>query len=301
MASQHLAQGGHALRAVGRARRQHPVNDVQEVLAAVGHGQRGQGRNVVVHRAGGGRRRRTAQQQKVQRGAQRVDVGPGALLHRAGFGVLFDGRIGRFEDGGQRLALVAEHAAGRAEVEQHGAAIGLDLDVVGRDVAVVDAFGMQLLNGPQQRVQHAAQPGFIGRLGHGQPNFLDGAAAQHRHGHIGRAIAFPEAVHLQQRRVVEAGQQPGFVDEGLQAQREGFSVGLRAYRDEHRLGAPGQRSRHVFLHRHFAFQGVVEGQVDNAEAAHAQQAAQFELTQTRARRQRTGVGLVEAGSFFGHV
>jgi hypothetical protein len=110
-------------------------------------------------RRGGGRR--PLQQQVVQRGAQRVQVGPGALLHRAQLGVLLDGCVRRLEDGCQRLALVADDTPRRAKVQQHRAAVKFDLDVVGRDVAVVDTFAVQLFDGAQQRVEQRAQPGFV--------------------------------------------------------------------------------------------------------------------------------------------
>jgi hypothetical protein len=92
-------------------------------------------------------------------------------------------------------------------------------------------------------------------------------------------------VDLEQRGVVKARQQAGLVDKGLQAQRKGLGIGLRAQRDVHGLGAAGQRGGHVFLDRHLALQRVVEGQVDNAETAHAQDLEQFELAQPRTNGQ----------------
>ena len=51
---------------------------------------------------------------------------------------------------------------------------------------------------------------------------------------------------------------------------------------------PGQRAGHVFLQRNLAFEGVIPGQVDDAEAAAAEQAPDLELGHARARRQCLG-------------
>ena len=164
----HVAQGRHSLRTVGRPRRKHPVDDVQKLCAASRQVLCRQRWQIVVNRARCGRRRWAPQQQVMQGGTQGVQVGPRALLHRAGLGVLLDGRIGRLENGRERLALVADDAPRSAEVQQHRVAIRLDLDVVGRDVAVVHALGMQALDGAEQRLEQGAHPAFIGRLLHVQ-------------------------------------------------------------------------------------------------------------------------------------
>ena len=293
-AFQHVAQLGHALRPVVGARAQHPVDGVQKALAAAGQLVNRQARRIVMHGTRRGRRRRAAQQQVVHRGTQRVEVGPRTLAHRAGFAILFDGRIGRLEDGRECLALVAEHAPRGAKVQQHGAAVGFDLDVVRRDVAVVDTFAVQPLDGTQQRHQYAAQPSLVRRPHHVQADVLHGAAAHHRHGHVSGAVGLPEAQDLQQRRVVEAGQQLGLVDKGPQAEPKTLGVGLRAQRDTHGLGAAGQGGRHVLLDRDFAFKGMIEGQIDNAKTAHPQQAEQLELAQPRAGLQSVRVVVSEA-------
>ena len=53
----------------------------------------------------------------------------------------------------------------------------------------------------------------------------------------------------------------------------------------HGFGAAGQRGWHVLLDRHLTLQRVVEGQVDNAKTANAQDLEQFELTQPRTNGQ----------------
>jgi hypothetical protein len=126
------------------------------------------------------------------------------------------------------LRLVGDHTARGAEVDQHRVTVGLDLDVVRRDVAVIDAGLVQVVDGPEQRIEHAAQPGLVGRFGQRGADLLERAALQNRHRHVRGAVGLPEPVDLEKRRVVEARQQLGLVDEGLQAQRKGLGVGLRA-------------------------------------------------------------------------
>jgi hypothetical protein len=85
--------------------------------------------------------------------------------------------------------------------------------------------------------------------------------------------------------VVELGEQPGLIDEAAQADLEGVLVALRA--DDHRgvAAAGGQRRGHVFLDRDPALQRVVVGEIDDAEAALADQVDNLEFGQAGARRQ----------------
>ena len=101
-------------------------------------------------------------------------------------------------------------------------------------------------------------------------------------------MRFPEAVHLQQRRVVELRQQLGLVDEAAQAGREGLGVARRAHRDRHRLRARGQRAGHVLLDRDAAVQCQIVREVDDAEAALADHRDDLELVQPRGGGQRVG-------------
>ena len=286
---QGLAQRGHALRPVGRARLQHPVDGLQKARRAGGQqrGLAGQGRHLVFHGSRGGRRRRTAHQQEVQRGAQCVQVGPRALLDCAGLGVLLDRRIGRLQDGGERHALVGDHPPRSAEVQQHRLAVGLQDHVVGRDVAVVDAGTVQALQRVKQGPEQPAQPGLVGRLVHAPAHRMQVAAGVEGHGHVGGVVGFPVAVHLHQARRVEAGQQARLVHERAQPQGERFGMRLAVQRHLGPAGAAHQRRGHVFLDRHLALQRVVEGQVDDAEATDAQHPAQLEFIQPGARGQRS--------------
>ena len=178
---------------------------------------------VVLDRARRRRRRRRAEQQVVDHRAERVEVGPRPLAQLRHLGVLLDRRVARLEDRGERLGAVADDAARRAEVEQHRRAVGRQQDVVGRDVAVVDALAVQQLErrrgsaSTTLRIQASS-----GGCAIAPARVAQRDALQVRHHHVGGGVVFPEAVDLDQRRMVEAGQQPRLVDERAQADRVGL-------------------------------------------------------------------------------
>ena len=80
---------------------------------------------------------------------------------------------------------------------------------------------------------------------------------EERHHHVGGAVVFPEAVDLDQRRMVEPREQPRLVDERAQADRVGFGERARAHRDLRPGAARRQRRRHVLLERDLALERVV--------------------------------------------
>ena len=144
---------------------------------------------------------------------------------------------------------------------------------------------MDDLQGIGQRCQQGHQPALVGRAAHlAQPIFQCHALVE-RHHHVGRAVGLPEAVDLQQRGVVELGQQTGFVDEAVHAGLEHRAVFLGGDHHVQHTRTAGQRGRHVLLDGHPALQRMVLRQVDDAEATFAQQLQQFELGQVGAHRQ----------------
>ena len=142
-------------------------------------------------------------------------------------------------------------------------------------------------------VHHRQQPGLVhGALPLGQ-GLLERVATVQRHHHVGGALFLPEAVHLQQGRVVELRQQPRFVDEAAHTEVEGLLVPLRQGHHGAVVLAAGQRRRHVLLDRHHPLQGVVPGFIDDAEAALPHQAGDLELGHPGAHRQHPAL----AGGF----
>ena len=262
------------------------VDGLQEGLAVAPGGGLGQRHIGVAQQAAHRRRRRLADDGEMHHRRQRVDVGPGALLHARDLGVLLDRRITGLEDHREGLRHVADDPARGAEIEQQRAvAAGQHHHVVGRDVAVVALVAVDHRQRLGQGVQQGAQPGLGGRAAQFLELVLQGLALVEGHHHVGGAIGLPEAVDLDQRGMVELGQQPGLVDEALAAGLEGLAVALGL--DLHLVGASarGQHRGHVLLQCHPALQRVIIGQVDDAEAALAEQRGQLELTQHGAYRQ----------------
>ena len=222
LALQHRAQRRHILRPFARAHAEHPGHHRQEARRHARHRTLFDLPGIALQRPRGGRCGRHAEEQEVNHRAQRVEVGPGALAHGRHVGVLLDRCVTGFQDRGERLRAVTDDAPRCAEVEQDGRALGRQQDVVGRDVAVEHPFVVQPLQRVEHRLQDAADPGFVGRIGHGAPRIAQRDALQVRHDHVGGRIVLPEAVHLDQRRVVEARQHAGLVDERAQADRVGF-------------------------------------------------------------------------------
>ena len=139
--------------------------------------------------------------------------------------------------------------------------------------------GMDDFQGIQQGRQQALEPGFIGRAAVVTQPGLECGALVVGHDHVGRAVGFPESIHLHQRGVVKRGQQTCFVDEAAHAQFEGFAVPLRAHLHGKITAARGQRGRHVFLDGHGALELRVACQVDDAKAAFTDQAVNHELVE----------------------
>ncbi len=63
-------------------------------------------------------------------------------------------------------------------------------------------------------------------------------------------------------------------------------MGWGAQRDGCALASPGERQWQIFLERHFAFERVIPGAIDDPETAHADHAAYFELVQDAPDRER---------------
>ena len=128
-----------------------PCRSAARKPGAVGAQRRLAGRHVlVVDHARGRIRRALAGDGVIERAAERVDVGPGALL-AAGGGVLLVGAVARLDERAHGLGVRGDLAARRAEVDEHRRAVLADDDVVGRDVAVQEIAGVH-----QSRAHRAA-------------------------------------------------------------------------------------------------------------------------------------------------
>ena len=206
--------------------------------------------------------------------------------HRGDVAVLLDRRVAGLEHHRQRMRHVADDAPRRAEVEQQRPGRG-EQDVVGGDVAVEALGRVHHRQRVEQRRQPGAQLRLARRMAHLGERRLEGRALVERHRHVGGAVLLPEAIDLDQGRMVEAGEEARLVDEALQARLEGVEMALGLDHDRRRARDPrGHRRRHVLLDRDLALQRMVPGQVDDAEAALADQAGDLVVAQVGAERQR---------------
>ncbi len=159
----------------------------------------------------------------MQHRAQRVDIGPCALLALVVVAVLLNRCIAGTQ---HRLALIrqiADSFTRRPEVQQDRLATALNLDVIQRDIAVQIARFMDGFDRAQQRWQHATDPGLIYRL---RISFAEvrerGAAVEHR-AHVGGVVLHPETQHVQQVRMVKARQQTRLLNKAIQSGVKGFA------------------------------------------------------------------------------
>ena len=245
----------HRCGAVFRLDGQRMVHRRQEGRAVAPRSRLRQRHITVAHQAAHRRRRCAPGDGVVHHCRQRVHIRPWALFHAGDLGVLLHRRVAGLQDHRQRLGHVADHPPRRAEIQQQRAlGAGQHHHVVGGDVAVVALGVVQHDQRLGQRMQQGAQPGLAGCAVHGAQGVLQRLALVEGHHHVGRAVVFPEAVDLHQRRMVELCQQPRFIDEALAPGFEGFAVALALdlhLRDAH---PRGQHRGHVFLERHLAAQ-----------------------------------------------
>lgn len=128
----------------------------------------------------------------------------------------------------------------RAEIQQHWHVFFEQQNIVRRDIAVKHVFLMDYLKRLKQRPQQLAQPGFVRRCTCASQPAFERFALVMRHHHVSRAVRFPEAIHLDQRGMIEARQQARFIDETLQTELEGFAMAVRAHRHRHALRTCGE-------------------------------------------------------------
>ena len=153
-----------------------------------------------VHRAHG----RTPGDRKINHTGQGVQISPRTLAHGGRVAVLLDRRKTGLEHHRQGLGHIADDAPRRAEIQQQRAAVRQQ-NVVGGDISVITIDPVNFL----QRIEHGQQPGaqqdLIRRAAEGCQRLFERGALVIGHGHVGRTVGLPEAVHLQQRGMVELG------------------------------------------------------------------------------------------------
>jgi hypothetical protein len=139
------------LRSVGRLQRQQPVDDRQEEQRTVAPLQCEADAVALV--AAARCRRRLADDHQVQDGAQRIEVGPGPALELLVLAVHLQRCIAVARPDRTGLAARRTDPTCCAQVHQQGSAVGLDHDVLRRNVAVLQAGAVQVLQRAQQGVE----------------------------------------------------------------------------------------------------------------------------------------------------
>ena len=285
-----LQKGRDVLVTVGLAHGQGLHDDPADGRRAGGSRVGGGGQAVAVHPfhgVVGGFPRDAA----VKGGGQRVHIGPGALPPFAA--VLLFGGIAGFEDHRKALDVGLGDLPRRAEVQQLGAAVRQHHDVVGADVPVDDAPGVDVLQRADDRQQQAD------RLGGGQGAvrlqvFFQGHPVQEVHDDVGGAVLLAEVPHADDAGfLIEAGQHPRFAQEFFLVLVEGVPVGAQGGEDVGgSLVVAVDIARHVeFLDGDLHVQHGVPACIGDAEAALPQYAAHLvPLFDAGAGRQVVGQG-----------
>ena len=267
--AQRALELGHRARAFGGVSVERPVDGAQEGLAidvAPGFDCAGVGLGVGLADFSVGRL--LARHGPVQRGTQRVEVGPGPLFTEP---VLLRRRVA----GRHHHQAVWCHGRGlpsAAKVQQHQAAVaGAHLNIVGLDVSVQEASLVHCSQAIQQRQQQFHQRLLGHRLVLRPPGFERFAVFNFQH-HVGRAVSLEETRHAHDGAVPEGRQCARFHQKALQPLLVALQVFAGHRRDHAVTGAKDNVLRQVFLDRHVGVQVHVSGQVGDAEAAFAKHA-----------------------------
>ena len=205
-----------------------------------------------------------ARQASVHRGADRVDVAPGAEL--LALAVVFGRGEARGVHRRQLQAIHGERLARGAEVDEHRVTVVAHVDVARLDVQVQQLVGVHLAQAVQQVRERAADPLLLDRAGLLVDVFLQRAAALVAHHEVHRLVGAEEIDHAHHVRMLQARERAAFLEEAFQAVAERREVFLRHHRRGMVGGAQRERRRQVFLDRHRRFLFVVR-EVHEREAA----------------------------------
>ena len=152
----------------------------------------------------------------IERGAQRVDVGPRALAP-ARLGVLLVGAVARLHERGDGLGVRGDLAACRAEVDEHRIARLADDDVVGRDVAMQEVGLVDQLERIEQRRQDGVELLLARRAAERLQPALEALALLEVEHHVAGVVGAEVAIDAHDVRVIELGERLRFLDEAIEA------------------------------------------------------------------------------------
>ncbi len=280
------AEIGDRLRAVLGVNHQRAFDRARELL----RGARAQRREALRRRIGRalvlrrkalrGRGRAVADEAAEHHRADRVDVGPRPLVAAAL--VLLERRVAVGHHRGQRLAVMAERLARRAEIDQHRRAVFADEDVVGLDVAVEQAGFVHRLDAVEQRIEEFAHLALLERRCAGR-DLREGLTLLILHHEIGGAVRLEVVERGHDVRMPHGEQHARLLAEAREAP---IVILARRFADRlHRHAvalAHGERARQVFLDRDRALGDLLLRAIGDAEAAGAEHLLQNIVVQPRA-------------------
>jgi hypothetical protein len=81
--------------------------------------------------------------------------------------------------------------------------------------------------------------------------------------------------------MIELSEHPGLVDETAQTNLEGLGAPAGSRRYGHTRSAAGERRGQIFLQGHLALEDAIAGEIDDPEAAFADEIDDLELMQAR--------------------
>ena len=223
-----------------------------------------------------------ARDQPEERGAHRVDVGPGPLAAAAR--VLLDRAVAGRDHRADVRGLARGLARG-AEVEQHEAAVLVaHVDVVGLDVAVQVARAVHHREAVEERREERDDL-VLGDVRALLAPGLERLAALVLEHHVRGLVRLEEARHAHDVRVPEGGERARLDEEAVEAALVEVLVVVGARRDRVVDGAVGEVLGQVLLDDHLGVEVHVGGGVGDAEAALAQDRVDAVLEQAEADRE----------------
>ena len=208
----------------------------------------------------------------VSRGTQSVNIRPGTKIAPAL--VLLDGSKAVLQDGirglGQHfLQFRRTHFPNRAEVQQLRCSVGLDHNIVGRNVPVDQTFFVDFFQNLHHRPQNRKQFRRNKRTAQIPDVMLQIHALDIFHDDVGSVILFEEIVNIH-----DAGNTPqpcqctGFPQEPVAAAAVKVADGIAAENRQRLAGFPGNEAVGIiFLDGHRNVQIAVPAHVSNAETA----------------------------------
>ena len=141
-------------------------------------------------------------------------------------GILLLRGVAGLDDAGQRMAPLGDRAPRRAEIEQHGRAIGADDDVVGRDIAMQEVRGVHHLQGIEQRGDDGIELVLRRRPAQTLQPILEALTLLEAHHHVGGGVRLVHARNPHDARVLEARQRARLLQKAGAAPVERFLVAV---------------------------------------------------------------------------